>query len=94
MTVRWSRQALINLRQVREYIAQDSPAMAAGVVSRLRAAALGLEQFPHRGRIGSLTGTRELVVARTPYLLVYRIDGDEVVILRVRHGAQHWPPGS
>ena len=88
MTVRWSRPALINLRNIREYIAQDSPARASAMVSRLRAAALGLEQFPRSGRPGRSAETRELVVARTPYVLVYQIEDDEVVILRVRHGAQ------
>ena len=94
MRVRWSRPAIIGLRSVREYIAQDSPARAASMVSRLRAAALGLEQFPRRGRVGNIVGTRELVFTRTPYVLVYQIDADEVVILRVRHGAQRWPADS
>lgn len=92
MRVRWSRPALADLRRIREYIAQDSPTRAASVVSRLRAAALGLEQFPRRGRSGDHEGTRELVVARMPYIVVYRIDGNEIVILRVLHGAQRWPP--
>ena len=94
MKVRWSRPALIALRNIREYIAQDSPARAAGVVNRLRSAAMGLEQFPRRGRPGQMIGTRELVVARTPYVLVYRIEDEVVVIVRVRHGAQRWPPES
>ena len=92
MRVRWSRPALVDLRRVREYISQDSPTRAGTVVSRLRAAALGLEQFPRRGRPGDREGTRELVVARLPYIVVYRIDDDEIVILRVLHGAQRWPP--
>lgn len=92
MKVRWSRPALVDLRRIREYIAQESPARAATVVSRLRAAALGLAQFPRRGRPGDHEDTRELVVARMPYIVVCRIDDDEVVILRVLHGAQRWPP--
>ena len=92
MRVRWSRQAMSDLRRIREYIAQDSLTRANAVVSRLRAVALGLEQFPHRGRPGDHDETRELVVARLPYIVVYRIDDDEIVIMRVLHGAQRWPP--
>jgi toxin ParE1/3/4 len=55
---------------------------------------MGLEQFPCRGQLGHVVGTRELAVIRTPYVLVYRIDDIVVVILRVRHGAQRWPPES
>jgi plasmid stabilization system protein ParE len=33
-----------------------------------------------------------LVVARTPYILIYEIERDTVRILRVLHSAQRWPP--
>jgi len=37
--------------------------------------------------------TRELVIARTPYIVVYSIDPDTdtVQIRGVYHGAQRWP---
>jgi toxin ParE1/3/4 len=35
--------------------------------------------------------TRELVVAGTPWVVVYRVK-NRVEILRVLHGAQSWPP--
>jgi toxin ParE1/3/4 len=52
----------------------------------------GLDQMPERGRPGELAGTRELVLAGTPYILVYEIEASIVQILRVRHAAQDWPP--
>jgi plasmid stabilization system protein ParE len=33
-----------------------------------------------------------LPVAGTPYLVVSRVEPDAVVVLRVLHGAQRWPP--
>jgi toxin ParE1/3/4 len=51
-----------------------------------------LAEFPRVGRSGRIPGTRELVVLRTPYFLVYRIDEPLVEILRVVHGARQWPP--
>lgn len=44
------------------------------------------------GRAGYLKGTRELVVAYIPYMLIYRLNGKTVEILRVLHCAQKWPP--
>jgi plasmid stabilization system protein ParE len=35
-------------------------------------------------------GTREWVVSRTPYVLVYRTTADAVEILHVWHAAQDW----
>ncbi|HUB43679.1 MAG TPA: type II toxin-antitoxin system RelE/ParE family toxin [Acetobacteraceae bacterium] len=39
-----------------------------------------------------MRGTRELVVARTPHIVIYEIEGETVRILRVLHSAQRWPP--
>jgi toxin ParE1/3/4 len=37
------------------------------------------------------SGTRELVISRTPYIVAYTVLADEIVILDVQHGAQEWP---
>ena len=50
-----------------------------------------LENFPRRGRKGRLEGTRELVFAGLPYIVVYRIQDQDLEILRIYHGAQDWP---
>jgi toxin ParE1/3/4 len=46
---------------------------------------------PGLGRPGRVEGTRELVVANTPYLVSYRVRNNVVEILRVFHGARKWP---
>jgi toxin ParE1/3/4 len=92
MTVRWSRQAIRDLRGIREYIARDDATSAAAMNARLRNAAELLVDYPHIGRVGELAGTHDLIVPRTPYIVVYRLRGDVAEILRVRHGAQNWPP--
>jgi toxin ParE1/3/4 len=47
------------------------------------------------GRSGRVEGTRELVISRTRYLVVYRFEEttDQILIVRLLHGAQRWPPG-
>jgi toxin ParE1/3/4 len=52
-----------------------------------------LADQPELGRPGRTQGTRELVIARTPYIVAYRVDEhrNEVTIVRVRHGARRWP---
>ena len=51
----------------------------------------GLGSFPRRGRKGRIESTRELVFARLPYIVVYRIQDQDLEILRIYHGAQDWP---
>lgn len=57
----------------------------------ISSAVFRLGDHPERGREGRVAGTRELVVARTPYVVVYRLEAEAAVILRVLHGAQNWP---
>jgi toxin ParE1/3/4 len=45
----------------------------------------------NRGRAGRIANTRELVLPRLPYLVVYRVDEDRVLILNIVHGARRWP---
>ncbi len=91
MRIVWRRIALDDLEHVRTYIGADAPAVAAMVADRILDAIESLAEFPARGRVGRVAGTRELVVARTPFLVAYRLIGDTVEILRILHGAQRWP---
>jgi plasmid stabilization system protein ParE len=50
-----------------------------------------LEAFPMSGRVGRVRGTRELVVANTPFIAAHTIQKARIVILAVYHGAQRWP---
>jgi toxin ParE1/3/4 len=91
MEVKWLRRALENLDQEAEYIAKDSPQTAAEFVRHLHASAALLADHPNMGRPGRITGTRELVVTRFPYILPYRVRSSAVEILRIFHTARKWP---
>jgi toxin ParE1/3/4 len=75
-----------------DYIAQDNPAAALGMLDRIEQHVEHLREHPEMGRFGRVKGTRELVVPKTPYIVVYRLTETEAVLLRVLHGAQPWPP--
>jgi len=86
--VRWGPLAWDDLARIIRYITEENPIAARQLARELLIAADSLALFPRRGRVGRVTGTRELVVCR-PYLLIYEIDADNgVEILRVWHGAQ------
>jgi toxin ParE1/3/4 len=79
------------LVSARVYIARDNPAAAARQIERVFRAVTTLLHFPEIGRPGRRTGTRELVVGRTPFIAVYRIRDDTIEIVSVLHGRQRWP---
>ena len=91
MTLTWTRTALQDLKHLHDYIADDNPDAARRMVSRIREAASRLRRNPHMGRSGRVPETRELVIAGTLYIVVYRIEGQQVQIVAVLHGAQRWP---
>ena len=91
MKLAWSRHAAADRMAIFTWIAQDDPRAAALVDDRLEDAARRLIDFPESGRPGRIEGTRELVVARTPYVVPYQIVGDVVRLLRVFQGARMWP---
>jgi plasmid stabilization system protein ParE len=91
MRVRWLRTALLNLDEEASYIAADDPAAARLVVARVLEAVAQLADQPGLGRPGRVPNTRELVVARTRYVVPYRVKRDAVEILRVFHTSRRLP---
>lgn len=92
MTLLWSPEAQQDLRDIRAFISQDDPNLAKKIVARI-ITLIGeqLPTNPHSGRTGRVAGTRELVIAGTPFVVPYRVKGDRIDILRVYHAARMWP---
>jgi toxin ParE1/3/4 len=91
MYIDWSVQALEDRVAIFDYIWADSPAAASRIDDRIDDEVERLVQFPETGRPGRAEGMRELVIARTPYIVAYTFTGVSVTILRILHGAQQWP---
>lgn len=92
MKVIWLPAALRSRRAQLDYIAADSPTAAIRQGDRITAAAARLVEHPMSGRPGRVAGARELVVPGTPFILAYTVTAERVLIVRVLHGAQAWPP--
>ena len=86
----WKRQARNDLIKIVEYISQDNPDAAEKLANNIEVKAEKLLKHPNLFRAGRKRGTRELV-AHENYLVIYRVQGDTVEILRVKHVAQQWP---
>ena len=91
MLVRWTSLALRHIEDIEDYIALDSPMAAYRlIVDLVQRTDQGLAATPEMGRTGRARGTRELVFADLPYIVVYRIT-EAVDILAVVHAARKWP---
>ena len=94
MIVKWLPQALLDRERQIRYIFAENPKAAIALDDLFRRQTKILEDHPESGRIGRHKGTRELVVPRTPFIMIYRINrkGRRAEILRLLHGAQKWLP--
>ena len=92
MRLRWTRLALSDFEQAHDYIAQENPETARLVAQRMLDATGRLRDFPRIGRVGEDEGTREWLIPKTPYLIVYAHNNDSVEILRIWHMSRDRPP--
>ena len=91
MEIVWRQAALNDLEAIREFIAENNPVAAARVRAAVRAAVERLAVYPNLGRAGRVEGTRELIIAGTPFIAAYRVLGDQLRILSIIHSSRQWP---
>jgi addiction module RelE/StbE family toxin len=85
----WTRQAILDVEAIRNYISRDSQRYASLVVDQIVTAVDRLERFPRSGRRvpeRSCSELRELLCAS--YRIVYRVCGEVVEVVTVFHGAR------
>jgi plasmid stabilization system protein ParE len=91
MIVRLTREAQEDLEAIGDRIARDDPGRAASFVAELRGHCEGLYPFPERFPLVPRyqpQGIRRRVHGK--YLIFYRIEGEEVVVLHILHGAMDY----
>ncbi len=92
MRVRWTRNSVDDLQNLRICIEQDKPGAAKKFVQKIICRVEeDLVLQPGMGRPGRKPGTREFIITGTSYLLPYRVHDDTLIILRVLDGAMQWP---
>ena len=92
MKIVWTRLATRHLEAAYRYWSREESSNAADLMlERIFAVVELLENHPAMGRPGRVSGTRELVLAPLPFLLVYRTRRDKIEIVALLHGARKWP---
>lgn len=89
--VEWLPLANKNRFEQLDYIAQDNPIAAISQDEEVEHQVDMLINHPQMGRPGRKRGTRELVIGRTPFVVVYRVKGKRIEVIRLLHSAQQWP---
>jgi toxin ParE1/3/4 len=92
MVVRWSQSAADDLKNISEYTKETfGPAQANRIARSIYETARSLRNHPRRGRAGRQPNTREILIMRTPFYIVYTVGDSRIEIVRIFHSAQLWP---
>jgi toxin ParE1/3/4 len=92
MKVVWSRRAIRDLTGIRAYIARYNPKAANEIALHIIEAVDSVSRQPQIGHVGRIEGTREYIVAGTPYILIYRLRKQHIGLAHVYDSRQAWPP--
>lgn len=91
MRIRYSLNASMDLAEIFAYIASDNPKAASAVVGRVQEVVARLALFPGSGHLSDVPGVRIAPLIRFPYSVYYAVEGDELLVLHIRHGARRTP---
>ena len=86
----WTRRSLQDLEKIYSFIARDKIEAARKTILSIKKAVEQLTYHPFIGKAGRKEGTRELVVARTSFIVIYWVKEEAIEILRILHGAQKY----
>jgi len=84
----WFKRAINDRDAQIDDIAQNNPLAAVSQGDRIEEQVDMLIDHPKMGRTGRKKDTRELVISRTPFIMVYRIKNQRIELLRLLHGSQ------
>lgn len=80
-----------DLDAIADYYGKLNPIAALHLLDRIGETEALLCEHPHIGKAGRVPDTREVVITGTPFVLIYSLRRDVIIVLRVLHGRQQWP---
>jgi addiction module RelE/StbE family toxin len=85
MKLEYAPLAQSDLRTIFVYLNNRNPRAAASVVGEIRNRCESLLPFPLKGARTDIASIRRLEIGRYPYFIFYRVEGDKISIVHIRH---------
>jgi len=88
MRIRYTRRAFADREAIFEYLDRRNPQAARSVKAFIKKRIGDLRHLPERYPLVGQRDARALFLGRYPYMVYYRVSGDEIIILHIRHAAR------
>jgi addiction module RelE/StbE family toxin len=79
------------LREEFLYLRKKNPAAARVVRDRIIAAIQRLKNYPESGRAWRIPCSRELVIPGLPYIVIYTVSPEAVIVVSLLHSSREVP---
>jgi toxin ParE1/3/4 len=91
MRVEYSKRAIADLRQIATYFARSgAPGVGERIAARIKEVVARIAELPLSGRpILQRSGVRIVLLVDYRYKIFYRVMGDTIRILHIRHTSRH-----
>lgn len=86
----WTSLALSDLDNILKYFSEKDEAITINLAKAFDKAISNIENFPEIGILGRKEKTRELFLSQYPYVIIYRINKNDIEIVRLLHTHQQW----
>ena len=93
LEILWATVAERDLLGIVEYVAEENPGAALGILDRSRVSAARLSRSPRRGRVvpelldQGISRYREIVIR--PWRVIYRVEAEKVYVVAVIDGRRN-----
>jgi plasmid stabilization system protein ParE len=92
LEIRWSAEARHDLNTLIDwYLNEAGRDVACDAYLEIFSTLEMLRRFPQLGFSGKTAGTREIIVRRFPYRIVWTIEADKICIQTIIHSSRKYP---
>ncbi|GGE17268.1 hypothetical protein GCM10011529_24740 [Polymorphobacter glacialis] len=88
--LRWAPRSLRDIRRIEIYLDSVEPVLAGRIIAEIERRTDQLVAFPLSGPAIGEGRYRKLTITRFNYIIVYRVVGEWVEVVRVRHAHVDW----
>ena len=91
LKVKYTPIAIQDLNAGYDYIYSENPVAARQVIERIEQTVIHLKSQPFMGHAGRVEETYEVYVPNTPFIIVYQVSSELLVIVSILHTARKYP---